>query len=188
MHRTNRFLVCVCVIALTTFVLPGTAESQEVAGIRVELNSITGNTVNFDVVEFTDGGGTASTVPIQAIEFGDGASTLSPAVTRTASSYPGYPAITGVYRGTFSHVYPGTGTYNLRAGDCCAGWPISNTAYYITGYYTVSSDNSVTIWNNLQVDVQGQLAIPTISRTGILILAATLLVIGVGILRFRTSG
>ena len=180
--------VFLCAVVLSITVLPGSAVAQEVAGIRVDLNSLNGNVVNFDVVEFTDGGGSAATVPLQVIQFGDGASLPSPVVTRTADTYPGYPNITGVYRGTFSHVYPAAGSYTLRAGDCCAGWPISNTAYYITGYYTGSSDDSVTIWNNIQVDVLQQAVIPTLSQAGLAVLALTLLAIGVGLLRLRTSG
>ncbi|MFV2073131.1 MAG: hypothetical protein ACC742_10835 [Thermoanaerobaculales bacterium] len=180
--------VFLCVVILSISVLSGVAVAQEVAGIRVEFNSLNGNVVNFDVVEFTDGGGNAATVQLQAIQFGDGSSDLNQVVTRTANTYAGYPNITGVYRGTFSHVYPTAGSYNLRAGDCCAGWPIDGTAYYITGYYTGSSDDSVTVWNNIQVDVLQQAVIPTLSQAGLAVLALTLLAIGVGLLRLRTSG
>lgn len=188
MFKDSRKLLLVCSLAALAVVVPASLEAQEVAGIRVDLNSISGNTVNFDVVEFTDGGGNSPTVPLQVIEYGDGSTVTSPVVTRTASSYAGHPAITGVYRGTFSHVYPGPGSYNLRAGDCCAGWPISNTAYYITGYYLGTSDTSVTIWNNLAVDLAPPVSeVPTLSRTAIACLAIALMALGAWLLRRKAT-
>jgi len=176
------FLVVLAVAVLTA----GVVAAQEVAGVRVELNSITGNTVSFDVVEFTDADGSSPTRQLSnPLEFGDGNSVNSPAVTRTAGSYAGFPAITGVYRGTFSHVYPSASTFTIRAGDCCAGWPISNTAYYITGYYTGTSDQSITVWNNLDVSTTGQ-PVPTSSRGILLVLAVALVVTGIGLLKRRT--
>lgn len=176
---------CAFLWVLAFVIFCSAVTAQEVAGIRVDINSITGNTVNFDVVEFTDEGPAPATRQIDLISFGDGATATNAIVSRTATSFLGASAITGVFRATFSHVYPGPGTYNLRARDCCAGWPISNTAYYITGYYTGTSDTSVAIWNNQTATIA--MAVPFAPQAALFCLATLLVGAGAWLLMKRPT-
>ena len=133
----------VAVVSAVVFLL-ATASAFAVGhptGIKVTVTSV--NTasfqVDFDVTVYTDVPYTATPTgvlgdyfatpffsgsfvgtwlnppPLPAIDYGDG----SPTVARTTIP----PAGPGVYRGSFSHVYPGPGNYPLRAGTMGAFGP-----------------------------------------------------------------
>lgn len=200
------------IVALAAFlVAPSASFANHVAGVKATVTNVDVNSlqVDLDVTEYYDGfalpyatayiGSSGSIYTyLPAISWGDGG-VLSPQaypngipIVATSVTIQGFPGTYHIYRGSFSHVYANEGNYQVTvASVCCAGYTGSNVTItgnpLITSSYKSPYVNNIT--NTVTVDFANQgpeesiLAIPTLSKTSLLLLAGALAFAGLLLLR-----